>query len=271
MIESMPEPRKSGLLLPAVIVLIVGTVLADVARRTFTGETHRTAVAPAPRNAGRRQQTSRRSDSGLTSSAQSGRSERTDGNLAARRAWVRQRIQDAGSRTFLGETLNQTDSMLRRWPDDRIGHPLRVAIMRQDVRGFREDFVANVAWAVGRWNGVVPVGVVTTGDDATADVVVTWVAGLDSNRTGRTDLTWDGRGNIHGATIVLATHTPEGQLLDARRMTALALHEIGHAFGLGHSSSRDDAMYPIAMSSELSERDRRTAQLLYDLPPGSIR
>jgi predicted Zn-dependent protease len=54
-------------------------------------------------------------------------------------------------------------------------------------------------------------------------------------------------------------------------MSALALHEIGHALGLGHSSSRADAMYPIAMSSELSERDRRTAQLLYDLPPGSIR
>jgi predicted Zn-dependent protease len=161
--------------------------------------------------------------------------------------------------------------MLRRWPDERIGHPLRVAIIRQDVRGFREDFVGNVVWAVSRWDGVVPVGMVTTTDDATADVVVTWVARLDSSRTGRTDLTWDGGGSIHRATIVLATHTPEGQPLDARRMSALALHELGHAFGLGHSTSRADAMYFIAMRSDLSERDRLTAQLLYDLPQGSIR
>jgi predicted Zn-dependent protease len=190
---------------------------------------------------------------------------------AARRDGIRQRIMDAGSRTYLGETLVQTDSVLRRWPNDRISRPLKVLITRRDVRGFREDFVANVAWAVSRWNGVVPVGITTVGELDQADIVVTWVATLDSNRTGRTDLTWDRRGNIHRADIVLATHTPEGQLLDARRMSALALHEIGHAFGLGHSRSRHDALYPIAMSHALSERDRLTAQLLYDLPSGSLR
>jgi len=265
----MPETRKSGRLLPVLIVLIVGSLAADMVRRTFMGsssppaDTTASATAPTRRPNGR-------PDTALTSVAQSGRSE-TVGRDAARRERVRQRIRDDSTRTYLGETLIETDSMLRRWPDDRIGRPLRVAITRQDVNGFREDFVANVAWAVSRWNGVVPVGLMSTGDSDQADVVVTWVASLDSNRTGRTDLTWDQRGNIHRATIVLATHTPEGQLLDARRMSALALHELGHSLGLGHSPSRADAMYPIAMSAELSERDRRTALLLYDLPPGSIR
>lgn len=267
----MSEPRKPGLLVPVLIVLIVGTVVADLSRRAFSGPPSPAAPAPTPGKPNQPAESDRRPDPGLTSAGQAGRSDSVDRDAAARREWVRQRIRDSAARTYLPETLDLTDSMLRRWPDDRVSRPLRVAIMRQEVRGFREDFVANVAWAVNRWNGVVPVGVMTTGDSAAADVVVTWVAGLDSNRTGRTDLTWDRRGNIHRAMVVLATHTPEGQLLDERRMSALALHEIGHAIGLGHSGSRDDAMYPIATSTDPSERDRRTARLLYDLPTGSIR
>jgi hypothetical protein len=267
----MPEPRKSGLLVPALMVLIVGTVVADLARRALSGPASPTAAVPGQAKRSRSPRSSVRPEPGLSSAGQAGRSEPVDRDAAARRAWIRQRIEDSSTRTYLPETLSQTDSMLRRWPDERIGRPIRVVVLRQDVRGFREDFVANVTWAVSRWNGVVPVGVITTGDSATADMVVTWVASLDSNRTGRTDLTWDRRGNIHRATVVLATHTPEGQLLDERRMAALALHEIGHTLGLGHSASREDAMYPIAMSGDLSERDRRTARLLYDLPSGSIR
>ena len=242
-----------------------------MARTALSRPSSPTAAAPVAPRRGTARRSAPRPDTGLASAAQAGRSEPVDGDLAARREWIRQRIRDASSSTYLGETLAQTDSMLRRWPDDRIGHPIRVAVLRQDVRGFRDEFAGNVVWAISRWDGVMPVGVIPTGDDATADVVVTWVASLDSNRTGRTDLTWDGNGNIHKATVVLATHNPEGQLLDERRIGALALHEIGHALGLGHSSSRGDALYPIAMSRDLSDRDRRTAQLLYDLPPGSIR
>lgn len=270
----MSESRKTGRLVPVVIVLIVGTVVADMARRAFSasGRPASTALdAPPPSSRRSRNPASTTQPDRLRSTAQGGRIEPDAGNLAARREWVRLRIQDAGPRTYLRETLVETDSMLRRWPDDRISSPLRVAIMRQNVSGFREDFMGNVVWAVQRWNGVVPVGVVTTGDSIGADVVVTWATRLDSSRTGRTDLTWDRRGNIHGAVIVLATHTPEGQLLDSRRMSALALHEIGHALGLGHSRSREDVMFPIATAIELSDRDRRSAQLLYDLPPGSIR
>ena len=267
----MPETRKSGPLVPVLIVLIVGTVVADLARRALSGPPSPATTAPAQQPRAGLAPPIRRPDPGLTSAVQAGRSEPVDRDAATRREWVLQRIRDSAARTYLPETLKLTDSTLRRWPDDRIGRPLRVVVLRQDVRGFREDFAANAAWAVNRWNGVVPVGVITTGDSASADVVVTWVTSLDSNRTGRTDLSWDRRGNIHRAIVVLATHTPEGQLLDERRMSALALHEIGHAMGLGHSASRDDAMYPIAMSGDLSERDRRTARLLYDLPPGSIR
>jgi hypothetical protein len=118
---------------------------------------------------------------------------------------------------------------------------------------------------------VIPVFLETGADSASADIVVVWARQLDSSRTGRTDLTWDRRGWVHRALIVLATHTPDGRPLDTQRVSALALHEIGHAIGLNHSPRRDDVLHPIAYASELSERDRRTARLLYELPTGSIR
>lgn len=255
----MTEPRKTGFLLPLLMVLIIGAVAADVARRSWV----RPARQPDP-------------TAGVSSAAMGGHSAALPDSAAAaaaaaRRERTRERIRVESSLTYLPETLNETDSTLRRWPDARFSRPLRVAVTRQNVDGFREEWVSNVLWAVGRWNGVTPVALESGADSATADIVVTWTAQLDSNRTGRTDLTWDRRGHIRQALIVMATHTPQGQLLDSRRMSALALHEIGHALGLGHSLVREDALYPVTLAQELSERDRRTARVLYDLPPGNIR
>lgn len=256
----MAQANGSRRFLPALALLIVGLIGADIVRRAL----------PASRTP------QRRADSGSADTSTIGGNAQPATDTAAvsarRRARVRELVDIDSANSYLLQTIQQADSTVRRWPDERLNRPLKVALLSQpSVDGFKEDFVANVAWAVSRWDGIVPVHFDTGADSASADIVVIWTRQLDSNRTGRTDLTWDRHGYIHHAMIVLATHSPDGRELDSRRMSGLALHELGHAIGLNHSPNRDDVLHAVAYASELSERDRRTARMLYELPPGSIR
>jgi predicted Zn-dependent protease len=71
--------------------------------------------------------------------------------------------------------------------------------------------------------------------------------------------------------ITLATHISNGAPLDDRGMRAIALHEVGHALGLSHSTDAHDIMAPLVRVDDLSEPDRSTIKLLYSLPAGRVR
>ena len=77
-------------------------------------------------------------------------------------------------------------------------------------------------------------------------------------------------GWLSGGDITLATHISDGQLLDARGMRAIALHEVGHALGLAHSTNVADIMAPLVHVDELSLADRSTIKLIYSLNAGHI-
>jgi hypothetical protein len=265
----MKRSGRAGLLLPALVVLLLGAVVADIVRRAATPAHAGGRAAAAPADGPVREP----SESKGGDVARSGRGATPESAAdSARHAEVRQRIVTEGPGTYLPAMLAGGDSTLRRWPDERAGTPLRVTVVRQPVDGFREDFVANVGWALGRWNGAeLPVQMEPEVDSARADIVVTWVARMDSNRTGRADVTWDALGRIRRVAVTLATHTPDGRLVVGSQMVALALHELGHALGLGHSPERADALFPETSAIELTDRDRRTARLLYALPVGSYR
>jgi len=252
--------------IPAVALLLIAVVVADVVRRALPH--------PAPTGASKAT-----ADSGASVGARSGRdtpaprSVGTDVLDSAARAVALRRIGIEGEGTYLSAMLAENDSALHRWTDDRSTRPLRVAVVRGDsVRGFQETFVGNVGWAISRWNGVgLPLWLEPGSDSNGADVVVSWVDRLDSNRTGRSDLTWQRRGPLVKVHVTLATHLPDGRPVSPSQMVALALHELGHALGLGHSPVKTDAMYPETSATDLTQRDRRTAMLLYDLPPGSLK
>jgi predicted Zn-dependent protease len=108
-------------------------------------------------------------------------------------------------------------------------------------------------------------------DTSHADIVIRWIDRFDFDRAGQTDLTWDQLGRIRRASISLALRTTSGFPLPDEALRSVAAHEAGHALGLPHSADSNDVMYSATRTSILSERDRRTAQVLYQLQPGPVR
>jgi hypothetical protein len=189
------------------------------------------------------------------------------------RADLRRQIRASAGRTYLNEIVAASaDSMLHRW-DDRQRRPVRVYLPTTSrTANFQPVFLESVRAAFRAWSDVgLPVSFDLSADSATAEVRFRWRVQFEEERTGQTDLEWDGDGRVLGADVILATFDPDGRPMHAEGMRVVALHEIGHVLGLDHSPDDGDLMHPVAKVGRLSRRDEETARLLYRLTPGSLR
>lgn len=183
---------------------------------------------------------------------------------------ARQQLRRLETGTYIDSLIVTTDSVIRRWSDRTT--PLRVFVIQGGVPGYDPHMAALVHEAVARWDEL-NLGLTFSDapDSASADITVRWIDRFPLERAGQTDLTWDQSGQVHHAAISLALRTNTGIVLPAPAMLAVAVHEMGHAIGLPHSADSTDVMFPATQVNVLSERDRRTAQVLYRLPLGPLR
>ncbi len=190
-------------------------------------------------------------------------------SIRATRTEVRRRIVE--SQTYLPVMLESGDSVLKRWPT--LGAPLLVYISRGTVKGYRPELESAVRNAFARWErvGAIPVQFSFVNDSSLADVKVHWIELFSVRRSGQADVVWNQDGWLIRGTLTLATHAQDGRVLPSDAVHTVALHEIGHLLGLGHSDDTVDLMYPATSVHDLTPRDRRTARLLYALPPGTVR
>ena len=260
----MPERRASRFLVPVLAGAIVLVLLADAVGRRRTHTATERAAASAPGRGDIAEQVTPGPGKAPEASARSQQ-------VRADRASVRERLRFDAAGSYLVQTVEAADSVVRHW-GARGGRPIRVAVVPWTATGYRDEYAGAVQWAVVRWNGVgLPVHLETTRDSSGADVVVTWVDTLSGEAAGEARIAWNGSGEIVRARVQLVTHLRDGTAPTSSRMVTMALHELGHVLGLGHSSDSSDALHPSSTAIELSARDRRTAGLLYDLPTGSIK
>lgn len=137
------------------------------------------------------------------------------------------------------------------------------------------DYVNDVKQALAAWQstGVVSFNIVGSAEDA--DIIIEWAPSLKEkslDTLGNTDIKFvniSQFGIIRNASIQLLTKSDSRQL-NSIDMTNLALHEIGHAIGLQHTST-EDIMNPVLVVpsktvKEISSQDMSNLQELYKAP-----
>ena len=179
-------------------------------------------------------------------------------------------IMSGAPGTYIERLLLDRDSTVERWPD-HLDRPITVWIdSSETISGAQAVFPEAVRYAFLQWASTgIPLRFAFVSSPDGADLRVRWTDHLE-HKTGSTTWRTDRHGWLSGGDITLATHISDGEILDARGMRAIALHEVGHALGLAHSTDPQDIMAPLVHVDALSAADRSTIKLLYSLPAGHV-
>jgi Matrixin len=262
-------------LIPVLLLLpVLGFVVVQALHtRAITATSQAASLAPASRAHKHRANRTTESAASIADDSDDNATIDADADSKTRDVLdIRRRIQLGENGTYIGEILSERDSALARWPE-RLTTPVRVWVgSGPAIPGWDQSYPERVRDAFDQWANIgIPVKFTFVRDSTDADVHVSWIDHFDSPISGKTIWARDGKWWIVTANITLALHHNAGELLDAKAVHAIALHEVGHLLGLDHTADTANIMTARVRVRDLSEADRATMKLLYSLPPGSVK
>ena len=172
---------------------------------------------------------------------------------------------------YLCADLESMDRIaLHRWKD--FEGTLVVHVPKPDFEdpGVQLELQRAAMLGIRSWNNAPFPILVDTRGDRDPHFSVRWRSTLGGAQIGVARTRWSPSHGLSVESIELATRNPyqPGTVADERAVRLTAAHEMGHALGLQHSDSDRDVMFPTNTATAVSARDRRTMEVLYDLPAG---
>ena len=144
----------------------------------------------------------------------------------------------------------------KHWEESRF--PLKIYVKESSSRYYKSAYKDYVKYAMDVWRKAddrIQYKIVKSIDDA--DIVVLFVENLgdkyEENYLGLTDYDTDKNKQIEFSKIQISLIKNGDEKISAGEIKATIVHELGHAFGLGHSDSDKDLMYPYISPDHTSE------------------
>lgn len=144
----------------------------------------------------------------------------------------------------------------KHWEESRF--PLNIYIQGSGSRYFKSSYKDYVKYAMDVWRKAddrIMYNFVNAINDA--DIAVIFVENLgdeyEENYLGLTDYDTDKNKKIDFTKIQISLLKNGNEKISAGEIKATIIHELGHAFGLGHSDNKKDLMYPYISPDHTSE------------------
>lgn len=136
--------------------------------------------------------------------------------------------------------------------------PLNIYVKETSSRYYKTSYKEYVKYAMDVWRKAddrIQYSFVKSADDA--DIVLMFVENLgdkyDENYLGLTDYDTNRNKEIEFSKIQISLIKNGDEKIPAGEIKATIIHELGHAFGLGHSENENDLMYPYISPEHTSE------------------